>query len=340
MMLKLFVAVVLLVGVSAVKFHEKDVQFDKFMSYIRQHNKNYANMDEFALRFENFKASVTRIAERNARSDGRNIFGLNKFSDMSPEEFKEAYLGYKPAAKRPHAPVSHPKRNLRAPTSVDWRTKGAVTPVKNQAQCGSCWAFSTAEEIESQWFMAGNQLVALSEQQIVSCDTTDGGCNGGDTVTAYAYVQSAGGLESEAAYPYSSGGGTAPACSFDPTQIVANITGFTYATPPCQDACTNQDETTLANNLAEKGPVSICVYALPWQDYTGGVLTSDCTSDYSQLDHCVQLVGYNKDSGNNYWIIRNSWDTTWGEEGYIYVQIGSNLCGVADEATIATVASH
>jgi len=276
------------------------------------------------------------VAERNARSNGRNNFGLNKFSDMTQDEFKRAYLGFKPRAGRPHLPVVRSAKT--ADDLVDWRTKGAVTAVKNQAQCGSCWAFSTAEEIESAWFLAGNELTTLSEQQIVSCDTVDQGCSGGDTVTAYAYVEQAGGLESESAYPYTSGGGDSGTCTFDSTQIVAHITNFSYATPPCTDACTNQDETTLANNLASMGPVSICVYAEPWQDYTGGVLNSDCTSDYSQLDHCVQLVGYNKqDSSNPYWIIRNSWDTTWGEAGYIYVQIGQNLCGVADEATIVQI---
>jgi len=337
MSIKLALAVFVALLASVVVAQQHDVQFDKFMAYIRQHDKNYADMDEFALRFENFKTSLVRIAERNERSGGRNVFGLNKFSDMSPAEFKAAYLGYKPSVHKRQARTLHSSHSAPAPTTVDWRLKGAVTAVKNQAQCGSCWAFSTAEEIESQWFLAGNELSTLSEQQIVSCDTVDAGCNGGDTITAYAYVQQAGGLESESAYPYTSGGGDSGTCSFDQSQIVANISGYVYATPPCTDACTNQDETTLGTNLAAKGPVSICVYAEPWQDYMGGVLSSDCTSDYSSLDHCVQLVGYNKASGNNYWIIRNSWDTTWGEEGYIYVQIGSNLCGVADEATIVTI---
>jgi len=335
------VAFVALVAVmmlgSAAAAAAKDPQFDGFMSYIRQHNKQYNDIEEFADRFENYKASVARIADRN--TGGRNNFGLNKFSDMSQEEFKAAYLGFhpNPAAKRNAQVVRHHRKA--APSTFDWRNKGAVTPVKNQAQCGSCWAFSTAEEIESMWFLAGNPLTTLSEQQIVSCDTVDQGCSGGDTVTAYSYVQGAGGLESEDDYPYTSGGGDSGTCSFNAADLVANITGFTWATPNCNDSCDSQDESTLMTNLAATGPVSICVNAEPWQDYTSGIMQgTDCTHAYTDLDHCVQLVGYDySDPSNAYWIVRNSWDTTWGNAGYIYLQYGVNTCGVADEATFATI---
>jgi len=225
-------------------------------------------------------------------------------------------------------------------TLVDWRQKGAVSKVKDQAQCGSCWAFSATEQIESAWFLAKGTLPILSPQQIVSCDKTDQGCNGGDTPTAYAYVKSAGGLESEAAYPYSSGGGSTGTCKFKAASIVAKISGFSYATSPCSGSCKTQDEATFANNVAAKGPASICVNAEAWQLYSSGVLSAKACggSAYTDLDHCVQLVGYNKPaSGKSYWIVRNSWGTSWGYSGYIYVEYGTNACGVADEATFVTI---
>jgi len=215
----------------------------------------------------------------------------------------------------------------------DWRTAGAVTPVKNQGQCGSCWAFSATEGLESGWFLGGHKLVALAPQQLVSCDKVDQGCNGGDLPTAYKYIEKAGGLESEASYPYTSGGGANSACKFNAKSIVASMKNWTYAIPPCYDTCKSQNEGNLQKAVAAYGPASICVNANPWQFYTGGVMKASCPGGYSQLDHCVQLVGYHSSGSNNYWIVKNSWAANWGEQGYIYIQIGKNLCGVADEAT-------
>jgi len=325
------------VALAQTDFDEADPTFQSFMSYVKTFEKKYKSLEEMMIRMDNYRASLERVAKLN--SDGNNVYGITKFSDMSPEEFKAAYLGFRPNhhSRRHHKTVHPTKNHVHAVSSWDWRDHGAVTPVKDQAQCGSCWAFSTAEEIESAWFMANHSLVSLSPQQIVSCDTVDQACNGGDTVTAYAYVQQAGGLEKESAYPYVSGGGDDPACSFDASKIAAKIKGFAYATPPCQDSCTNQDEQTLLNNLVEKGPVSICVDAETWQDYTGGIVTDNCDKDYSELDHCVQVVGFNTSGGTKYWLVRNSWNTDWGEAGYIYIKYGDNLCGIADEATLADI---
>lgn len=335
----LWIALVLVASsASASLLGGEDALFMQFQNYMTKYNKVYKNMEEMLLRYENFKNSTIRIAERNAAQPGENVFGINKFSDMGVEEFRATHLGFIPSLhKRRHTRVKRPL-SMAAPTSFDWRTKGAVTPVKDQGQCGSCWAFSATEEIESMWFLSNNTLPTLSPQQITSCDKTDGGCNGGDTPTAYAYVKSASGLESNSAYPYTSGtSGQTGSCKFDKTKVVATISGFSYATSPCTDSCTKQDENTLASNLASTGPVSICVYAESWMDYTSGILKSNCPKDYGSLDHCVQLVGYDKTGSTPYWIVRNSWNTDWGVAGYIYIQSGSNLCGVADEATFATI---
>jgi cathepsin F len=186
-------------------------------------------------------------------------------------------------------------------------------------------------------FRAGNDLLVLSPQQIVSCDTVDAGCDGGDTISAYQYVEKAGGIELNKDYPYTSGGGNNGKCSVNPSKFAAKINGSKYATPGCTGSCNGQDEDTLAANLVSVGPISICVNAEPWQTYVSGILKSGCPHAYNDLDHCVQLVGYNFSGATPYWIIRNSWNTDWGVDGYIYVAKGSNLCGVADEATYCTI---
>lgn len=316
-------------------------QLDEFHSFMEKFSKNYTDLNEYMAHYHTFRANLQRIQQLRAAhyaetgTSGEEVYGITKFADLNRKEFSN-FLGYTPRY-RPQVEVSFPNITA-APDKVDWRTQGKVTPVKDQGQCGSCWAFSATEEVESSWAMGGHTLEEFSVQQIVSCDGTDGGCNGGDTISAYEYIQQAGGLESDKVYPYSSGGGNTGSCHFNKNNRIVKVTGFTYATPACTDSCNKQDEQTLADNLASKGPVSICVDAESWQFYTGGVLTSNCPHAYSDLDHCVQLVGYDKTASTPYWIVRNSWNTDWGIEGYIHVAIGKNLCGIADEATFVATA--
>merc|ERR1712216_296533 len=173
---------------------ETEVQ-ELFGSFIRAYNKTYSSETEFNHRLSVFNNTLRLIDERNA--DGEAEHGINKFADMSPAEFRDAYLGYRPRSEQgkednDQTPEAYDPSK---PASIDWRSKGVLTPVKDQQQCGSCWAFSATEQIETNWKMAGNKLVSLSPQQIVSCDKTDDGCNGGNTETAYKYVVKAGGLE-------------------------------------------------------------------------------------------------------------------------------------------------
>jgi C1A family cysteine protease len=192
------------------------------------------------------------------------------------------------------------------------------------------------------WALAGNDLAALSPEQIVDCDTVDQGCNGGDTPTAFAYVTQAGGLESDAAYPYTAGSGESGTCTFDESQVVAKINNFTWVIPECLDSCDSQDMGTVQSKLATVAPFAICVYAEPWQDYSGGIFNDQsCSHDAPSLDHCVQLVGY--DNGDGYWLVRNSWAADWGENGYIRVstkEAKGNLCGILDEVNYANAVSH
>jgi C1A family cysteine protease len=273
--------------------------------------------------------SINRIEEKNELSRGEGAtFGLNKFSDMTTEEWRSKYLSKVPTSTGDRNVVA-PK--VQAPSTLDWRKSDVVTKVKNQEQCGSCWAFSATETIESAWMMAKKvsnvTFAPLGPQQIVDCDGMDGGCNGGNPYTAYEYVITAGGLDTESAYPYTGTDGT---CAFKKGSIGATISNWHYAT-------TEEDEETLKNNVYSAGPLSICVDAANWQDYTGGIMSGWQCAWVNELDHCVQAVGYDTSSSSPYWLVRNSWGTDWGEVGYIRLQYGDNTCGLTNEATYVVV---
>jgi C1A family cysteine protease len=299
----------------------------EFASFMVKYNKKYS-VDELHQRIANFQQSKLRVQRLNAIAKIRGEdaqYGITKFADMTPEEFKQTRMGYKPKSNTP-APRYNIEENIELPTSLDWRTQGAVTPVKDQGQCGSCWAFSATEGVESGWFMSKKQLPVLSPQQVVSCDDNDDGCNGGDLPTAFAYIKSAG-QESESKYPYTSGNGDTGRCKYNQAYVVAHITGFKYATQ-------SMNETEMQVATIAHGPLSICVDAETWQDYTGGIVKSGCGTD---LDHCVQIVGFNVGGqGTPYWTVRNSWNTDWGINGYIYVERNQDECGIAMEATYVT----
>lgn len=227
-----------------------------------------------------------------------------------------------------------------APDAMDWVAKGAVTPVKNQGACGDCWAFSTAEGIESAVYMATGSLVGLSEQQLTSCDQEMHGCGGGDPGYALEYVKKSGGIASQADYPDASPqSGITGNCSWDGSKA-AIVTGSRYAVPACEDgSCDNQDEEGLAAAVAKYGPLSICINADPWNNTLGWTIDhvwqpENCSHGANDLDHCVQLVGYDKTAPVPYWKIKNSWTAEWGEGGYLRIPYGKNTCGVANEAYI------
>jgi len=305
---------------------------DEFSAFTTKYNKNYSSREEYNTRFLNFQHNLEVARKLNLQHEGEATFGVTKFSDLSREEFRATIL-----MKQGSIPIKQYKRVATfplptdVPTSWDWISKGAVTPVKDQGQCGSCWAFSATEAIESQWFLAGNPLVSLAPQQIGDCDSGrgDAGCNGGDTVTAYKYVEAAGGLELESSYPYRAANGK---CNFASAKAVAKIKDFTYITK-------NKNETEMAEKMVTAGPLSICVEADTWQSYTGGVITKNCGND---LDHCVMITGFRDEmvKGTNVpiWVVRNSWGADWGESnGFIWIERGKNLCGVAEEVTIPLV---
>jgi len=248
----------------------------------------------------------------------------------------------------------------RSPKSINWRDTEAVTPIKNQGQCGSCWAFSATEAIESQMILGtgGKFAISLAPQQIASCTPSTGaygcqGCNGGFTEGAYEYVKSVAGLANSFFIPYMQSLTQTDATMACPTAKVeaingeyktlqggyAQVHGYSYATPPCTSgACATQDLKAFAAAL-ETTPLSVCVNAESWNDYTGGVMTSAACGPMGAeyQDHCVMATGFNTTAPTPYWIVRNSWSSMWGEEGYIYLEMAKNTCGLADDATIPKV---
>jgi C1A family cysteine protease len=235
-----------------------------------------------------------------------------------------------------------------------------VTAIKNQGQCGSCWAFSATEAVESQLILGhgGEFDITLSPQQITSCTPDSGtygclGCNGGFTEGAYEYLKTVAGLANSFYIPYEQSLTESSATKTCPVSKVAEIdgvdqqlsggfaavTGYSYAVPPCTSgACEHQDLKGLAAAL-EETPVSICVNAGNWDDYVGGVMTSAACGSMGagSQDHCVMATGFNSTARTPYWIVRNSWASTWGDYGYINLEMDKNTCGLADGATIPDV---
>jgi len=304
-----------------------------FADFQRKYNKIYKTTEEFNKRYQIFQDNM-KWAEELSRLNPLATFGVNKFADLSREEFAKFYLMPNYTRMNPRPPtMPHFEVKPRGPdpTNWDWTTysPSVITPVYNQGQCGSCWAFSATETIESYFALAGNPIRRLSMEQIVDCDTNgnDQGCGGGFPTGAYSYVQSAGGIDAFTNYPYTAGGGQASSCMFPAGSVVTNV-GNVYSV---------NGETGLYQQASTNGPVSVCVDASSWQTYTGGILSS-CGNN---IDHCVQLTGYNSydptsQNANSAWIVRNSWDVTWGINGYIWIQTGSDLCSIGDEATVVS----
>ena len=301
-------------------------EFEKFKV---KYGKNYATIIEEAARFQYFKENMAKAAIQQDMNP-LATFGVNGLSDLSSKEFKRMHNEAAFLKKRANMPRKEMevKAGLSIPSRIDWRTKGAVTYVKNQGQCGSCWSFSTTGNIEGQWFLAGNPLVALSEQQLVSCDVIDQGCGGGfqDDAFEWLFFNTNGTITTETAFPYVSGNGVVPPCKKN-LPFGAQITAYNDIA---------RDEGVMATQLATGGPIAISLDATSFETYVGGILTN-CVSQ--EIDHAVLIVGYDDSNTPPYWIIKNSWGASWGEDGYIRVQKGTNQCLLKNMPTTAVVTS-
>jgi len=317
---------------SAHLFAESEYQF-LFSKWIAQHNKKY-NHENFFYRYTVFKHNMDHIVSHNKKGKTYTM-AMNAFGDQTPEEFKSTHTGYNRVdnslLRAKNAPAK-PLRHVHIPkgASVDWRTKNAVTPVKNQQQCGSCWAFSATGSMEGAHALKTGKLVSISEQQLVDCSQAQGnqGCNGGLMDQAFQYVITNGGLCTEKAYPYKAMDGT---CQTTCDKSATTISSFVDVP--------NDEEKSLMSAVTTIGPVSIAIEAdqQVFQFYSGGVL--DDESCGMQLDHGVLVVGYGTDStlGADYWIVKNSWGNAWGESGYIRMVRGKNECGMDTEPSYPVV---
>ena len=297
---------------------------DKFSEWISTHNKQYSVKEVFA-KYNTWKNNHQMIEAHNAKNAGWTM-SMNEYGDMTQDEFKAKYMGYKPKQNAYLRSLNEPDNsNVEVAESLDWRTKGAVTPVKNQGQCGSCWAFSTTGSTEGAYEIAGNSLTAFSEQQLVDCSTSEGnmGCNGGLMDQCFEYIIKQGSLCTESAYPYTATGPNA--CNVCSSPVPLKMTSYKDVTSGSESALMT------ATNI---GPVSVAIEAdqSSFQFYSGGVMDGPCGD---QLDHGVLVVGYGTDSSVNkpYWTVKNSWGAQWGEQGYIRLVRGINQCGLANQAS-------
>ena len=350
---------------------------DRFQDWVKRFEMIFTNNDHMKNAFTNWLSNDDHITNVNDRNLSYAL-AHNQFSGMNSDEFRE-YLGYsgevvsssRSLRFRPDAFQNKVERakclidctknldnectkdtlscihgckdtdTVMLDDSIDWVTKGAVTDVKNQGQCGSCWSFSTTGALEGANFVEHGELISLSEQQLVDCDNfhnggKDHGCNGGLMDNAFSWIEKNGGLCQEASYPYISGTTKTPGnCMSDCDAVPGTIITSYYDVPA------NSDDDMM--DALNQQPVAIAIQAdqKDFQLYSSGVFTGDCGT---QLDHGVLVVGYGSMDGTDYYRVKNSWGTTWGKDGYIYLGRGSDYnngagqCGMLMQGSYPIVA--
>ncbi|XP_071491786.1 cathepsin L-like peptidase [Diadema antillarum] len=297
--------------------------------------KVYADDFEESKRSSIWRENLEFVTKHNVRYDlGEFTYklGINEYSDLQNHEFVELMTGYQRniSGKATTGSVFLAPENVQIPDSVDWRTKGYVTAVKNQQHCGSCWAFSATGSLEGQQFRKTGKLVSLSEQNLVDCSGPEGndGCNGGLPVRAFQYVIDSNGIDTEESYPYEGQDGP---CRFSKSGVGATCTGYTNIA--------SGNESALKEAVATVGPISVGIDAshVSFRHYESGVYNEpNCSS--VKLVHGVLTVGYSSDKGDDYWIVKNSWGTSWGMDGYIWMSRNKdNQCGIATKASYPLV---
>jgi len=321
-MMRMLVILAVIAACSAERIRGVYEQPD-YEAYKAKYNKVYSDLEENLVRYERYLNNIALINQHNMEYDaGKHTWwmGVNPYIDWTQEEW-DRRNGFVPREQT--GPI-HQMSGKKLAESVDWRERGAIGDVKNQGSCGSCWAFGTVAALESSTFLKTGTLPNCSEQQLVSCDTYDSGCNGGWLETVYNYISENGenGIDTQASYPYT---GKDDACQTDKTQdgqdVAATCTGHTNC--PGEDA--------LKDACANKGVIAIALHAsVAFQLYAGGIFDDILCLLPVEANHAVSVVGYN--DAEQYWIVRNSWGASWGESGHIRMKMGHNQCKMADYA--------
>ncbi|XP_078177810.1 senescence-specific cysteine protease SAG39-like [Carex rostrata] len=291
-----------LIFFSAIVCSNADQLNDEFDKWIKESQKRYKNEAEKLKRFEIFKTNYQFINSSNNNPDLTFTLGLNKYADLTNREFLAMLAGYIPVTdKRPSPAFRYD--NVTPLSFVDWRTRGAVNPVKDQGKCGSCWAFGTVSTIEGITKIKKGTLPSLSEQELVDCVTECKGCNGGRPDTAFKWATKNGGITTELDYSYKAQSST---CNTTKAKnCTAVITGY--------EDVPRGNETALMNAVFNQ-PVTVAIDSsgLFFQFYKSGIFRGPCGVN---LDHVMTVVGYGGEGINKYWIVKNSWGTSWGEDG-------------------------
>jgi len=310
---------------------DREVYERAFFDHVKTYGLQLKDGEEFASRLQIFADNFDAIEAHNKQGLSYKL-GLNKFSHLTLSEFHDTVKlgGFRPPQLRKagnvaQAPVD---ASVALPVSVDWTTTGAVNPIKDQGSCGSCWAFSAVSAVESAHWIKYGSLYSLSEQQVTSCDKVDLGCNGGFMDDAFNYMKGNGGITTGASYPYTSGtSGATGTCK------TTGFTNIATTAPKSYTDVTVNNVNALMTAVAQQ-PISVAIQAnqAAFQSYSSGVLTGRCGQ---RLDHGVVAVGYGTDPvGGDYWKVRNSWGTGWGEKGYIRIERSTaDLCGILDASS-------
>lgn len=320
----------------ALTFLNEGDEWNQFANFQERFSKRYENIQEMETRFQIFRTNLRNIILHNLDHTQNFTMGINQFTDLTAQEFKDMYVNGRKENLGSFGCKSFSSGGSGLPSSVDWRNNGVVNSVRDQGQCGSCWAFATTANAESVWAISSGKLLDLSEEFLVDCASGVGyynmGCNGGQPDSAFKYMINNGQC-TEASYPYKAGvTKTAGSCQ--------KCTSVEVSFSSCSDV-TPKDQVSLAAAVA-KQPVVIAIEADTryFQSYSGGIL--DSTECGTSLDHAVEIIGYGSQNGVDYWIVRNSWGSSWGEGGYFRIKKTSStndigICGVAAEPSFLNV---
>jgi len=331
-----------IISLASAKYYEGHAgkhPLNLFKFFNEKWEKKYESEHHKWERYQIFQKNLKTIDEMNAR-EGKPVYGITKFSDLTPEEFQQQFLPEMQIKslsvakqKNLNKPVFRPllgKRFPELPTAFDWRSHDAVTAVGDQGVCYSYWSFSAVGAIESQWFLHGHPLTQLSVQQSIDCATnTTQPCDGGDPIMAYQHIINAKGLMSASDYPYRA---KKSACQYNTKAAVARIRDWMWVTR-------NESEQLMQLALISEGPLSACIDARTFQFYFGGIIQHWCGTS---INHCVVITGFEQrinwlDEYIDVWLVKNSWGEGFGENGYVFIERNKNLCGISDFVTLPLV---